>query len=371
MANIVNFKGGSTSGVSLSGDALPEEVLEGKTFYSEDSVKKTGTLENVESLIPYDLVASPAKYQLVAEPELTNLELRNWAKINVQCTNVSWQDICYGNGKFVAIAYDHLSLQSVVVSEDGINWSIASIPIGANWSSIFYAEGIFVIISYDSAVMIKSPDAVTWTSGGISSTGTWTSLTHNGTKFIAVSDTGEDILYSNDMGNTWRMTTAMNGKFKAVCYGNGILVAVGIADFASAAPTIMTSTDSMNWTGRADPDGESAKWRSICYGMGLFVAVGDLGKIMTSSDGITWTKTVIEATMMFSSIICANGMFIAITNSGSYNIAYSYNGIDWIYCNVYNANSSFVSLAEGKGRLIIVKDDEASAIFFSADFYKV
>jgi photosystem II stability/assembly factor-like uncharacterized protein len=59
-----------------------------------------------------------------------------------------------------------------------------------------------------------------------------------------------------------------------VTYGNGTFVAVG------RNGTILTSRDGVNWTRRTSP---TRDWlNSVTYGNGRFVAVGDYGTILTS-----------------------------------------------------------------------------------------
>jgi hypothetical protein len=59
-----------------------------------------------------------------------------------------------------------------------------------------------------------------------------------------------------------------------VTYGNGLFVAVG-EDGA-----ILTSPDGVNWTRRTS--GTRNGLESVTYGNGLFVAVGEWGTILTS-----------------------------------------------------------------------------------------
>jgi hypothetical protein len=52
----------------------------------------------------------------------------------------------------------------------------------------------------------------------------------------------------------------------------------------------MTSPDGITWTSRTSA--ADNEWRSVAYGNGLFVAVSISGtnRVMTSPDGITWTS---------------------------------------------------------------------------------
>jgi len=52
--------------------------------------------------------------------------------------------------------------------------------------------------------------------------------------------------------------------------------------------TILTSSDGISWTKRTS--GTSKYLRGVTYGNGLFVTVGESGTILTSPDGNSWTK---------------------------------------------------------------------------------
>ncbi|MCB9814241.1 hypothetical protein H6784_02370 [Candidatus Nomurabacteria bacterium] len=63
----------------------------------------------------------------------------------------------------------------------------------------------------------------------------------------------------------------------------------------------MTSPDGITWTLRSAAGAN--QWRSVTYGNGLFVAVSNTGtnRVMTSPDGITWTaRSATEANTWYS-----------------------------------------------------------------------
>ena len=76
-------------------------------------------------------------------------------------------------------------------------------------------------------------------------------------------------------------------------YGNGLWVAVANT-YAGGTNGVMYSTDGINWTSATTPSGS---WKAVTYGAGRFVAVGveptgqpyDLANIMHSQNGINWT----------------------------------------------------------------------------------
>ena len=75
-----------------------------------------------------------------------------------------WQDITFGNGKFMAIATGAYS----AVSIDGANWTFVSLPNAKNWQSVAYGAPYFVAVGsgfttkfgypYGNRVVAVTPD---------------------------------------------------------------------------------------------------------------------------------------------------------------------------------------------------------------------
>ena len=135
-----------------------------------------------------------------------------------------------------------------------------------------------------------------------------------------------------------------------IIYANGMFVAVG--GNARSYSYIVTSTDGITWTRQRSP--VSTELRAITYANGMFVAVGYSGTIVTSTDGITWTKQTSPVSEYFYSIAYANGMFVAVGSSGT--IVTSTDGITWTkqtspvskrFTTVVYGNGMFVVFAEG------------------------
>src|SRR5882762_4176671 len=66
-----------------------------------------------------------------------------------------------------------------------------------------------------------------------------------------------------------------------VAFGRNIFVAVGTGGM------IMTSKEGMEWTRRES--GTIARLHAVAFGDGQFIAVGDSGTILGSVDGANWT----------------------------------------------------------------------------------
>ena len=136
----------------------------------------------------------------------------------------------------------------------------------------------------------------------------------------------------------------------AVTYGNGTFVAVG------ELGTILTSPDGVTWTIRTS--GTSYGLNGITYGNNTFVAVGDT--ILTSPDGVSWTIRSSMTSGGLQGVTYGNNTFVAVAYSGA--ILTSPDGVSWTIINSGVPYGSGVTY--GNGTFVAVGD---SAILTSPD----
>ena len=91
--------------------------------------------------------------------------------------------------------------------------------------------------------------------------------------------------------------------------GGGTLVTVG------QPGRILSSTDGLSWTPRASG---TTEWLvAVAYGNGQFVIVGESGRVLRSPDGVTWTPaTGVGTTTRLNGVIYAGGRWVAVGESG-------------------------------------------------------
>ena len=124
----------------------------------------------------------------------------------------------------------------------------------------------------------------------------------------------------------------------------------------------MTSPDGISWTGRDSP--AYVSWNSVVWGgpagAQLFVAVASggtgtsssgLDRVMTSTDGITWTKRNAAAENIWFNVIWGGPsgaeLFVAVSITGTGNrVMTSLDGISWT-ARVSTANYAWRGLAWG------------------------
>jgi hypothetical protein len=244
-------------------------------------------------------------------------------------SSTSWNQIAYGNNKFVAIAtYQNISAIStngitwtqgninnytlsaqsflsgnnvfVILtsptglnarSTDGLTWNAITVPEGSqgqNYEAAAYGNGKFLAFPRYSSSVHSSTDGSTWSSGALPIDRTWKSAVYGDGKFVLLQNSYETPggLYSTD-GITWTAMTVPAGNWLSVAYGNGKFVALAQGQYS-------VSTNGIVWS-QSDYLPGDANYRQISYASGFFVATSyySQGKAATSTDAITWTISTI------------------------------------------------------------------------------
>ena len=149
-------------------------------------------------------------------------------------------------------------------------------------------------------------------------------------RFVCASDA--KIAYSDD-GLSWtEINNPLENRF-TVCYGDGKFLGM----FTSASDKIAYSTDGIYWTTSTMPT--SLVWSSIVYGNGIFVAYGYSSASLPnnvyaySTDGINWTQGTLPASNIWGNVYFVNGKFYINYAGNSANPSnvylYSTDGINW------------------------------------------
>lgn len=172
-------------------------------------------------------------------------------------------------------------------------------------------------------LILRSNDAVTWTTHSTGSTQYVQGLAYNGSNLYVAVGTNGYIGTSTDTINWTTRTTGTTQSFNAIIYANGLFVAV------TSSCAIFTSPDGITWTSRLSVGIDRNEFHDVAYGNGLFVAVGNpmTLDIYTSPDGITWTKRSCANSGTLRGITFGNGKFVTVGDSGY--VFTSTDGIIW------------------------------------------
>jgi photosystem II stability/assembly factor-like uncharacterized protein len=117
--------------------------------------------------------------------------------------------------------------------------------------------------------------------------------------------------------------------FRAVIRERGLFVAVGGSYFDERG-VIVTSANGITWTRRSS--GIKQNLYSVTFGNGAFVAVGDAGAIYKSTDGVAWKAQRSGTDILLASVTAGNNMFVAGGESGA--LLTSTNGVNWVSGNI-------------------------------------
>ena len=285
----------------------------------------------------------------------TGLPIGQTWTIRTSPADSSWQSVCYGEGKFVAVASGSSGGTSrIMCSTDGITWTLAeNAPANGSWVNVTYGAGVFVAVDTSSSSglsVLTSPDGINWTPRAVPIQSTsLNGVAYGNGQFVAV---GASAIITSPDGITWTLRSSLSSSWTSVTYGEGVFVAVSAG---GSGNRIVTSPDGVTWTVRTVP-GDNF-YMEVRYGGGIFVAVGTTGtgtRAAMSTDGITWTTSTTPGDLNWYGLDYANGTFVATATSGTGSrVMTSPDGINWTLRST-PADNNWVSVAYGNGVLVAV-----------------
>ncbi len=267
-------------------------------------------------------------------------------------------DITYGNGSFVAVGgHNDSSPYLLATSSDGENWTkpVASPSYAALFSvefdgNRFIAAGRTHPSTTGTAFTAISTDAVSWTDKTHSElSGSWAVASSNGTRIVATNGYG-NIYTSDDLGTSWTYRTlGTTNTLNDVAWNGSLYVAVGDAG------TVQSSPNGSDWTIQDSKTTENLN--KVDYLGGQFIAVGKNGTILTSHNGTTWTKQASGVTQELKGLAYGGGRYVVVGGSNSSDpvVLHSTDGVTWVNDSTTGIiQRSFVSVAYGDGVFIAV-----------------
>jgi hypothetical protein len=268
---------------------------------------------------------------------------RPTSNVTIEWIGITWSPEL---SLFVAVGHSGTG-NRVMTSSDGVTWtSRASADDTCRWWDVCWSPqlSLFVAVAYEgTSKIMTSPDGITWTARSSNENALrgvcWSAEL---SLFVAVGDsgTGNRVQTSPD-GINWtsQVSVADNPWFK-VCWSaeKSLFVAVG-GNFQSPWSTvcIMTSPNGINWTSVNSSDTNLAAWRGVVWSkeLSLFVAVAyrvsSGNKVITSSDGINWTRQTPSANNDWRTVAWSPelGLFVAVSENGTNRVMTSPDGINW------------------------------------------
>ena len=168
---------------------------------SFDGINWTSTLNAIPSGSWSDIIYANGIYVAIAESGvlITSTDAVSWTSRTIPQAN-AWQGIAYGNGLFVAVSSN--GVNRVMTSENGINWTIGTIP-SYTYQDIVFANNNFVVVG--NTVSVYSTDGLVWNSISVPSYSSfWRSISYGNGRFVAVSSSNNvnPQVITNDFSKT-------------------------------------------------------------------------------------------------------------------------------------------------------------------------
>ncbi len=344
-------------GIFASWAERPEGISLSGTLYESDGVTPLGGGITITAGVG---TSTPSRHSTTTAADgsfsiegIIASELGAWATTTLPYTN-TWTGVAYGNGRFVAVGDTGPGTQDVMYSDDGgLTWTAADTADDRDWSSITYGDGQFVIADRNGSINY-SRDGSSWVSTSIPS-GAQRGIAYGNGTFVMTNGGVGFFSYSTDGGMTWGTSSVPTaGEWEAITYAENMFVAI------SNSFDVATSTDGITWNGGDNNfiPVNCATIYDVAYGNGRLVApcYGEpFQSIYSDNNGVTWTSVEAMSANDWGSVTYANGLFIAIADSGTDRLMYSSNGATWTFVNIGNSGDVFNSgIAYGAGRFVSV-----------------
>jgi len=192
----------------------------------------------------------------------------------------------------------------MAISNNGMDWTnVASMDkLGGDYcvfTSILWTGSKWLATCVGMGKTWSSTDGNAWTA--LNTAGNINKIAGNDSILAACGfnamNGAHAMYYSKDVGTTWTLAasadpffTTQGGGLWAIDFNGKMFVAVGNASASGAEGTIITSTDGINWTKCTLPDGpKTNRFFGIAWGGGKWWAQGQYVALY-STDGINWKK---------------------------------------------------------------------------------
>lgn len=240
-----------------------------------------------------------------------------------------WNRIAYGNKSWVIIASYNSAYQNALYSKDnGLTWETSTLPETVSYKDLCYGHGVFVAVGGNHNAAYSEDGGVTWNISTLPDvTVSWRNIAFGNGTFVAYSQNTLHRAYSLDYGKTWIDVTGLYTVYPyGMVFGNGMFIA--ISGYLSATDIYEYSDDNgETWKSGTFP--ESSDWMTIGFGNDRFVVASNT-KVYCSFDGLTWIQGTLPSANNWSTLggkICygKNGFMLL----GGSKTAFSQDGLSW------------------------------------------
>lgn len=239
-------------------------------------------------------------------------------------SSTSFTGVAFGENRVVCVS-EGFSLTSIIAStNDGATFSQATFATGTvaseSFLDIVYGDGDFVAVGGsigNGAIYRSATGNTSWTDVTPSSIGRVNRVIFGDTEYIAATESGQ--IYRSTNSTSWQEEFSGSLPFRAIAYSPALdlYVAAGGTPGGTGTGVIVISTNGgLSWSTPVTVPTIS-RINDVIFAANFFVAVDELGRIITSTNGQTWTQRRANDGGAFRSVIFANDTFVTVGQAGS------------------------------------------------------
>lgn len=264
-----------------------------------------------------------------------------WTQVTLPVSK-SWADMCFANGKFVAVSSDGVPIYSTT----GKTWTNSGqSALSATFYHIVFGDGRYC--AYDASTTRYSASGISWTTNTSSANVAKRGAAYGPNGFVLVTNRAF-YTSTNGYSQTYAGSCAV-GWVDDMAYGAGKYVTLGY----SSSNIGWYYTWGGSWTQFTLP--VTASWRRIIYAGGRFVAIATgSDHALCSENGVDWEACKLPFSGSWNALAFGAGVYMALAK-GSEKVAYSTDGKTWkLTENTLPGAWNNDALEYGDGRFVVV-----------------
>lgn len=222
-------------------------------------------------------------------------------------------------------------------------WTLRISPTTRPLYGVTRSGSVYVAVGDSGTIVTSSSGTGTWTLRASPRTVSLNAVASGNDVTVAVGDSGVILTSANGTTGWTERSSGVTTALLGVRFANDVFVATGMNG------VILTSTDGESWTPQTS--GITAYLSSVAYdGDGTWVAVGNTGTILTSPDLATWTPRSSGVGTSLRAVVWTGTRFVVVGVSGE--VLSSTNGVAWTRHT--SVKSNFFGIGAGEGGIVVV-----------------
>ncbi len=245
---------------------------------------------------------------------------------------------------------------AILVSSNGVKWTMRYTGSSVFLRDVIWTGNQYVVVG-DNGTIRTSPEGITWKENKSFTTQSLNAIIWSGSQLVTVGDNGTILSVqpkNSGFGEAWRnKSSGITSNLYDICWNGSQFVTVGDSG------AILTSPDGVVWTQRTS--GTTNPLKTIGWSGSQFVAAGYNGTILTSENGIDWIQGTSGTRDVITAVCWGGNQFVAVGHGNEHMrgiILTSSDGVAWtkresgasreeFFCGVTWSGSQFVAVGQG------------------------